>query len=643
MTLFKEQRPSYYQWELELGSNKKAQKVAEETLLGDSSDKWQSEVASSAHSSLPYLSNYSVNVMLDKVDQDSNSAYGNLDIKNKFDAPNLNKDERSVRIPIIVENKHLKPFDLLNIDGKMNSLSESKLRQALFRPEIAELSDRKPAKDKYIGYQSSTPSSYGGHSGDSGKYASLLDNIHINEKDKNSVYEKLASDSSLEKAFLNNPSFAIAIDKIASYEKIEEESEVTCIRFDKLNTKEVLVKWASASNFDPQTIKLSTIQAAKFAGEGESADQIFALEPGGSLTLTTNSVKKDTLDQIEIKEVTEFGEYNVQSIDDEDLMGWVLPLITFDGVAVPSYLFTNGSVWAFQDKISGSRVGMGTNLPNNNPQGTGVFYSVDSGKVLATIPVEVSHVEGSTVICQDHIGNQIKLEKLDINTIVKTGEGTYAIPSTMKFLALPEEFISLKEDGATFNKNACVDWTILSKHAEDCYSLRGYLTFEVPHEELSKDDVEFMLSTAGFDGKELTKQAEEDKVIKLAEGTPLSKRRERMNKRLGKDENLDKLAKHIRDLFSNVDVVKLASAFSDEETVDKILSLGMLNSDNISKYSNYLPDFEKTEQKLAELLFGIRCGLSPVKEENAKSAMCHIGKLIGGLRDLKEKQSLEDR
>ena len=63
----------------------------------------------------------------------------------------------------------------------------------------------------------------------------------------------------------------------------------------------------------------------------------------------------------------------------------------------------------------------------------------------------------------------------------------------------------------------------------------------------------------------------------------------------------------------------------------------------IAKFSDYLPGFEEVEQKLAELLFGIRCGLSPVQEEHASLAMNHIGKLIQGLRSLKEKTSLQNK
>lgn len=640
MSLFKQNQPFYHQWELELGLHKKANinKTADETLLGDNVDNWQSEVASSAYSSLPYLSDYSVNVTLDKVNPDSNSAFGNLDIKNKFDAPNLNKDDRSVKVPLIIDNKHLKPLDLMNIEGKMHPLSEAKLRQALFRPEIAELSDRYPSRDRYIGNQMSPPYgggwggfSYGMDSG-SAKYASLLDKIHIDEADQKALAEKLASDPSYEKVFSKNAAFATAITKIASYEAPEEIEEVDCIRFDKLNKREVLIKWASAKNYNPQVVKLSTAEAAQLAPE--SSDQIFALEPGGSLTATTNAAQKSTLDQDEVKEITEFGEYNVQDVEDNDLLGWVIPLITLDGTAVPSYVFTNGSVWALQDRISGSRVGQGSNLPSHIPSGMGLFYSVDAGRVLGTMPMEVSHSEGDSYICQDQLGNQVTLEKLDIQTIVKMEEGHYAIPSTMKFLRLPEEFVALKEDGATFNKVATIDWTVLTKHAEDLYSLRGFVSNEVPHEELSKDEVEFMLSTAGFDGGELIKRAEKEKVVKIAGGTPLSVRREKMKKRLSKEASFAP--------FKKIDWVKLASSFTDEETVDKLLSLGVLNQDNISKYSDFLPGFEEVEQKLADLLFGIRCGLSPVPEENAQLAMSHIGKLISGLRSLKEKNSINE-
>jgi hypothetical protein len=631
MNLFN-QKSEYSQWEIEKGLHRAElyksalKKSAEEVALSDSVDNWQPEIASVAHQQAPFLSDYSVNVLLDKVDADNNAAYGNIEVKNKFDAPNVNKDDRSVKIPIVVHDKHLKPFDIMSSNGKFSPLSESKLKELLFRVDNVELSDRYPSRDRYIGHMSAPP--YGGfgtgfsYASDAGigKYASILDKIAISEEDKEFIYEKLANDVSLEKAFLNNQAFAKAIDKVASYVDTSED-EITCIRFEKLSPKEVLVKWANSENFIPQEKIMSTFEAAKFASLGDtSADEIFAMEPNSSLTLSTNSVQKNTLDQEIAKEITWFCEARVQDIEDNDLLGWVLPVVTFDNIAFPSYLFTNGSCWAFQDKIAGSPVGQGVNLPKNKPSGTGVFYFTDSGKATCTIPVDISHMEGNVIVAQDHLGTQLTLELLDIPTLIKLEEGHYGIPTTANFMRLPENFISLKMEGATFSKTASTRYTELRKHA-DVYSLRGYGTQYVNTENLPKESVSFMLDVMGFDGDTLVKRAEKE-IVRIPEGNQL------------------KIAHKQRPASLRVDTVKLASVFSDEDTVDKLLSLSVLNTDNVNKYKDYLPSFEDVESKLADLLFAVRCGLSSVPEENAKSAMNHVSKLIKGLKSLKEKDSL---
>lgn len=369
---------------------------------------------------------------------------------------------------------------------------------------------------------------------------------------------------------------------------------------------------------------MSTYEAAKFAALGEtSADEIFSMEPNSSLTLNTNPVEKNTLDQEVAKDITWFCEARVQDVEDNDLLGWVLPVVSFDNVAIPSYLFTNGSCWAYQDKIAGSPVGQGVNLPKNKPSGTGVFYFVDSGKAICTIPFDVSHMQESIIMAQDHLGTALTLEILDVPTMIKLDENHYAIPSTANFMRLPDNFVSLKMEGATFSKTASTRWTEIRRH-EDEYSIRGYCTENIPHENLNIKEAAFILDTAGFNGDDLVKKAAKQ-IVRIPGGTQL------------------KIAQKRTPTSLKVDTLKLASVFSDEDTVDKLLSLSVLNSDNISKYKDYLPSFEDVENKLAELLFAIRCGLSTVPEENAKLALGHISKLIKGLRDLKERDSLSEK
>jgi len=86
-------------------------------------------------------------------------------------------------------------------------------------------------------------------------------------------------------------------------------------------------------------------------------------------------------------------------------------------------------------------------------------------------------------------------------------------------------------------------------------------------------------------------------------------------------------------------LLKEASVINDEETVDKVLSLGFIRPDNLKTFSNYLPELEKTTNKLADLLFASRCGLSQMPEQALESAMRNTDQIISGLRNLSEQES----
>jgi len=101
-------------------------KTAEEFNIGDQPEGWQTNIANVALENNPYLSNYAVDVMLDKVDGDRGSGYGNITIRNKVEDNNIN-DVKSIKVPIIVQDNKLKPLDIMNDGGKIFPLSEEKL------------------------------------------------------------------------------------------------------------------------------------------------------------------------------------------------------------------------------------------------------------------------------------------------------------------------------------------------------------------------------------------------------------------------------------------------------------------------------------------------------------------------------------
>jgi hypothetical protein len=591
-------------------------KIAEEFNIGDQPESWQTNIANVALENNPYLSNYAVDVLLDKTDGDRGSAYGNLTIRNKVEDNNLN-DVKSVKVPVIVQDHKLKPFDLMNNDGKISPLSEEKLRDALFSHNVTELSNRRPLGDRYIGGQSAPPFlGYGGTSGYSYSYDGMgkfaLDQISITEEQKEDMVDAL-SNKEMEYAFLNNPSFSAAIEKIAN--KIPQQEDAICMQFQKLSHREVLIKWATATGIYQE--KVSTAEAAEMTGNSE----VFSLAPGGDITLTTNTAEKNTLDSRDIKEITSFGQYKVQDVEGNELLGYVIPMISLDNKQLPSYLFTNGSVSCIQPRIAGELVATGTKLPSNSFSGDGVFYLERDGSVVCSEPVEISHSEGNVLHCADMFGQEIVVNLVDMNVPIKLSETEYAIPSYAKFLHLPDEATHLREDPMTFMKVAnTLSPTYVTRYHDE------YVVEDMEKRAYyARKDAEFLLYTLGFDGKEalqkLAKHGDEVTLYGAVHSSPK-----------------EKVAVDLAVPFS--ETLKIAASLKDEDTIDKVLSMSFINEDNVNKYINMLPDFEDIEYKLADLLFASRLGISDIPEENVSSAMGHVGKILKGLKNIKEKNNM---
>lgn len=85
-------------------------------------------------------------------------------------------------------------------------------------------------------------------------------------------------------------------------------------------------------------------------------------------------------------------------------------------------------------------------------------------------------------------------------------------------------------------------------------------------------------------------------------------------------------------------LVKLASFFDDMSTVDSVLSLNFVNSDNIEKFTQSLDKFISVKEELLRLLLLSRIGNIEVSEGVLKQAIDILGKVIDGLQRLKAKK-----
>jgi hypothetical protein len=74
----------------------------------------------------------------------------------------------------------------------------------------------------------------------------------------------------------------------------------------------------------------------------------------------------------------------------------------------------------------------------------------------------------------------------------------------------------------------------------------------------------------------------------------------------------------------------------DGDTIDSVLSLGMITPDTVIEFINGIPKLEDSADKLADLLLHIRVGMSTVPEVAVEACMRNLVQIIKKLKELKE-------
>ena len=117
------------------------------TRLSESPENWPQELTSELFKQLPFLSDYDVNVNLDRVEQNRGFAFGYADVANKTERPEVEHQETGlphIRIPIVVMERATKPFSVFLNGEKVMPLTEERIREALFNPATFDLSTNPP-------------------------------------------------------------------------------------------------------------------------------------------------------------------------------------------------------------------------------------------------------------------------------------------------------------------------------------------------------------------------------------------------------------------------------------------------------------------------------------------------------------------
>ncbi len=128
------------------------EKIAAEVELPEDPNAWSAEVLDELYKQVPYIADFQPHVVMEKVDGERGYGFGHVEISNQTQqnastdpAVQAASSVRSVRIPVIINQGKLSPFDLaVNDKSKVLPLTEARLRQAIFRPQPFDVTGETP-------------------------------------------------------------------------------------------------------------------------------------------------------------------------------------------------------------------------------------------------------------------------------------------------------------------------------------------------------------------------------------------------------------------------------------------------------------------------------------------------------------------
>ena len=656
--------------ELFLQSNLTFEKLAMGTEMPEDPNMWAQAILQEVFKQLPYLSDFSPHVGMDKIDAEQGYGFGSVVVSNQSEVQQgaAAAGVRQVRIPVVIKGGKLAPLDLfVTDDSKVFPMTESRLRSAIFRPQAFDVTGQTPGDPSLVGALF-PPNRSGAGMGmgmggansmtmDAGsKMASVLGAISgtLNTADVD-AFRSVLLDQDVRLAYEKNA--AATVESVQAV--LEGEGSNTKVAMNRLVAPSVMqvvkiaegyvVKTASHRYWDPNIRLLTRAEALDELGE----KIVMAADMSGAATVA------DGADAVGIEEpvaaaapqagpISSCGTYSVHTDDGQELQGYIIPnLIDTDGTKLPLALFTNGQQAAVQADILGVHISDDMpELPSGAPQGYGVFYANEDGRTVATIPMELagsfsqSPDEPSVSTGTTFDGRQVEVsQQPNIQTAFGT-QDRLLIPMHWKWLPMDkagEVSLASTEDGAPKEASArrmfaSVD--VVSGGSQ--FSIRGPLVEKIAHDQrefLDIDDAMFLLAGLGVE--------QTYGMRKLAESTlgraPVQIRVGRLihtAEEQNKEANV-KASAFLQGLTGLKHYLfKEAGVLSDPEAVDTVLSLGFINSENLTTFISYMPVLEGSQSKMCELLMAARLGLNNTPEGALERSIRATEEVLEGLKTL---------
>jgi len=637
------------------------EKVAAKFLLGDNPSTYPSELIAHLYKQHPYLGKYQVNISVQGQDESQGYMYGVFLVSQPSDVPPPEGTQQmgqmisqgqpepdpnnSVRIPIIVENKKAYSYDVfITPDGRFLPLNEMRVAAAMFDAGPYSIAPVPKALGASAN-QNVNPAEPEGMSGggplspnQSVKQASAFAGVSLGKEVVEKFFNKIAASERLVDAADLNPAFSSVLSKLAhSVENQPVESAPTTSDFEAAVVCKVgggyLIKTASSNGFEVSTHKLRNKDAATLPREVRNS-----VVKTGSVLLADNT---EALPKIEVtKDLEVIDETGVFSVLDKygsaRRAAVITDVLTLDGRESDLRLVVGSSGAAFQAKVAGVRCGdLDLNaLEGSAPIGEGVFVFKTAGKVSEPLTVNhaVTDANGETsYIYETPLQGRGTLKLASVRIPVGLGGRDFLIPEDSVFVPMTFNG-SYRSDTTQIEKiSARTDYInkvkIISDGTE--FSFEGAPVKDLEKRAFLKlDEALLVLGVLGDSSEgamtKLAHAADKGEEVFVASRRILAPTIE-----LGSNDEAAQIASVIR-----MDLVKEAAVLNNSETVDSVLSLNFITPENVQGYLDALPVFEESASKLAELLVGVRLGLSDIPEPAVASSLSGMERAITGLKKL---------
>ena len=592
----------------------KFEKIAK-TILKPDAATWSKEILSEFYETFPYLMNYPVHLQFKKKDERQGYALGSIQLQH-------------VSVPVIVENYELHPFDVAYINGAPVPFTAETVATVFSNPtayaqlEKYEYNDvTSPLFGQGRGLREPEP--HYKHSSvmlDRAYDESMLDKLGscISRVARDELLQRVGFDEAVSTGFMVNETQEV-IDKLAAVKPMSERDYTSGVRHSldrnlcqitKLAEDDYRIRLGNSLVHDPVELRVTEEQASKFQAGfhklAESYEKIAAFVPMG-------------------ESLHDSAQHHVVNVGDR--------VFVVEKRNADFKYFEVPARYRKQFKFKDDGLSKLSSFEEQYRPAVGDTGFLKVGEqYLGPLSVTQIHRDGDKVTdfeASAELTKKAYVYLKGIDTLLPHQDipNTIYIPDSSQFMKMSGmlSYESFKTDTRTHN---------IVANGDNTYTLRGpkfdkYAEkYELSLNSLDSPDTRWHLMQCGVNAEDIAlEKIGRFAPLKLDEVTvPISAEELSAAIKLGFSRDIED-ARRIA-----IDLVKEASVIPDKTTVDAVLSLGVLSSDNVLEFIEQVPLLENVASYLAKLLISSRLGLRVVPEKAVKKAMEGIAIIIETLR-----------